>query len=234
MKISSGMTLGELIGGLGEPERAKATPKPKKLRETAGEPVLRTEDGSLTVYGCGYAVYRGDAGAAVLWVPECTGFTYRFTRLREQEKEYLRETEEIPGDTFLELPWEIALTLVGDHRVEANSENRKGDRNGVRAGTDDGRDEPCAQESEDGEDAFLYGRYSWRCAGFAENPESVYIRGEERREMLESLTEKQRTAFVLYFRDGFTQQEIADLLGVSQQTVNGHLTGALKRLGKLI
>ena len=49
-------------------------------------------------------------------------------KLRDSEKDTLTETYELP-DGFLETqPWVIAVTLIGDHRVEANSMNRTGSR----------------------------------------------------------------------------------------------------------
>ena len=46
------------------------------------------------------------------------------------------------------------------------------------------------------------------------------------------MTEKQREAFVMYFRDGMTQEEIASNIGVSRDSVNDRLEGALKKAKK--
>ena len=66
-----------------------------------------------------------------------------------------------------------------------------------------------------------------------ESPETIFIRKETRREMLESLTEKQREVFLLYYYDGLKQREIAERLGISRDSVNDRLEGALKKVKKL-
>ena len=47
--------------------------------------------------------------------------------------------------------------------------------------------------------------------------------------MLESMTDKQREVFVMYFQEGYTQQEIADIIGATQQAVMDRLNRALDR-----
>ena len=48
--------------------------------------------------------------------------------------------------------------------------------------------------------------------------------------MLEGMTEKQREVFILYFKEGYTQREIAGLIGISKQSVNERLEGAIKKV----
>lgn len=62
---------------------------------------------------------------------------------------------------------------------------------------------------------------------------SFFIRKETRREMLESMTDKQREVFTLYYYDGLKQREIAESLGISRDSVNDRLEGALKKVKKL-
>ncbi|HOO28437.1 MAG TPA: sigma-70 family RNA polymerase sigma factor, partial [Lachnospiraceae bacterium] len=69
--------------------------------------------------------------------------------------------------------------------------------------------------------------YSWREDRIGESPETVYIRKETREEMLGRMTDRQREVFLLYYRDGFNQREIAQLLGISQQKVSKRLSAAL-------
>ena len=53
------------------------------------------------------------------------------------------------------------------------------------------------------------------------------------RDVLGSLTEKQREAVVLYFESGKTQQEISAILGMSRRVVSQHLFG-ITRNGKCV
>lgn len=110
--------------------------------------------------------------------------------------------------------------------------NRKGDRRGQRAYMEYDCDE--AEMQDDDEDTYFQELYSWRDASFGENPEAAYIRKETRQELLGKLTDKQREAFVLYFHDGLTRQEIADRLKISRQGVDHRLEKALKIANKII
>ena len=41
------------------------------------------------------------------------------------------------------------------------------------------------------------------------------------------MTEKQRQAFILYYKHGYSQREIADMLRISKQSVYERLEGAV-------
>ena len=51
--------------------------------------------------------------------------------------------------------------------------------------------------------------------------------------MLDAMTEKQREVFVLYYKEGYTQQEIADMLESSQQNVAKTLSRAIDAAKKI-
>ena len=51
-------------------------------------------------------------------------------------------------------------------------------------------------------------------------------------ERLGAMTEKQREIFILYYKYGYTQMEIAEMLGIRQACVCDRLIGALKKLRK--
>ena len=53
------------------------TPTAKYLRENAGTPLLQTEDGIITVYSNGYAIYKNER-QTVLWITDYVSFTYHF------------------------------------------------------------------------------------------------------------------------------------------------------------
>lgn len=231
MKITENTTLKELIDILGTVEKAAKTPTSKKLREEAGEPIASTMD--CTVYANGYAVYDNGTGRTVMWIPSCVSFTYHFDKLRENEKTFMSETDTLPEGLLESLPWFSALTLIGDHRVEANAMNR---RQGSRTGSKDYDSDDLGDKDGDVEEAYekqYQKEYNWRETHIGENPESIFIRKETRQEMLASMTEKQREVFVLYYQYGYTQQEIADKLGIDQTSIRDRLDGALKKVKKL-
>lgn len=237
--ITGNTTLGELLGILGPVTRAEKTPTSRKLREEAGEPIASSPDplgygDGILVYSNGYAVYDNGSGRTVVWVPDCVSFTYYFDKMKESEKGgEIKEHIDLPEGLLESQPWVIALTLVGDHRVEQNSMNR---RQGGRKGTRDYNADDNGDKDGDAEEAVgdsYENGYTWREDQIGEDPETIYIRKETRREMLESMTGKQREVFILYYYYGYRQREIAEMLGIDRASVEDRLNGALKKVKKI-
>ena len=229
--ITENTTLGELISILGAVTRAEKTPTSRKLREEAGEPIAVNEE--ILVYANGYAVYDNGSGRTVVWVPSCTSFTYYFDKMKESEKGgEIKESFELPEGLLESQPWPIAVTLIGDHRVEQNSMNRTGSRTGTKDyDSDDNGDKDG--DAEDAVEKSYQNEYNWREDRVGEDPETIYIRKETRREMLENMTEKQREVFILYYKYGYNQYEIADMLGLDQTSVRDRLNGAIRKVKKI-
>ena len=229
--ITENTTLGELIDLLGPVTRAAKTPTSRKLREEAGEPIAESD--GILVYSNGYGVYDNGSGRTVMWVPSCISFTYYFDKMKESEKGgEIKEHIDLPEGFLESQPWVLALTLVGDHRVEQNSMNR---RQGGRKGTKDYNADDNGDRDGDAEEAVedsYESEYNWREDRIGEDPETIYIRKETRREMLESMTEKQRQVFILYYYYGYKQQEIADMMNCAISTVNQHLQYAVENARK--
>ena len=229
--ITENTTLAELIDILGPVTRAAKTPTSRKLREEAGEPIAESD--GILVYSNGYGVYDNGSGRTVMWVPSCISFTYYFDKMKESEKGgEIKEHIDLPEGFLESQPWVLALTLVGDHRVEQNSMNR---RQGGRKGTKDYNADDNGDRDGDAEEAVedsYESEYNWREDRIGEDPETIYIRKETRREMLESMTEKQRQVFILYYYYGYKQQEIADMMNCAISTVNQHLQYAVENARK--
>jgi RNA polymerase sigma factor (sigma-70 family) len=174
-------------------------------------------------------VYDNGSGRTVVWLPSCTSFTYHFDALKESEKGgEVKETAEIPEGLLESLPWPVAVSLIGDHRVEANMMNRMGSRTGTKDyDSDDNGDKDG--DKEDAMEKSLRSEYFWREGHFGENPEDAYIRKETLQEMLDGMTDNQREVFVLYYKCGYTQPEIAAQLCITKQSVNERLRSALER-----
>lgn len=152
--------------------------------------------------------------------------------MKESEKGgEIKEHIDLPEGFLESQPWMLAMTLIGDHRVEMNMMNRTGSRTGTRDyDSDDNGDKDG--DAEDAVEKSYQNEYNWREDQIGEDPETIYIRKETRREMLESMTEKQREVFILYYQYGYTQQEIADMLGISKQSVNERLEGSVRKVRK--
>lgn len=230
--ITENTTLGELISILGPVTKAAKTPTSRKLAEEAGEPIAANDD--ILVYANGYAVYDNGSGRTVVWVPSCTSFTYYFDKMKESEKGgEIKQSIDLPEGFLESQPWVIAITLIGDHRVDQNSMNR---RMGGRKGTKDYDAEDKGDKDGDAEDAIeesYRNEYNWREDRIGEDPLTIYIRKETRREMLESMTPEQREVFILYFQYGYKQREIADMLGIDRSSVRSRMNYALKKVKKL-
>jgi len=227
MNLIPNATLKTLIEALGDVKKAEKTPTSKKLREEAGEPIITTD--SILIYPCGYAVYENESGRTVMWVPGCTSFTYYFNKTTDAEKDILPETAMLPEGMLEELPWEMVLTLIGDHRIEANSMNRTASRKNtvdfdvLCYGDKDGDVEEAIERTYRKE-------YEWREDCVGESPETVYLRKEGRKEALRAMTMKQREVFNLYYREGYRQREIAEMLQIGQRAVSDRLVGALQKV----
>ncbi len=222
-------TLKDLIDTLGAVKKAEKTPTSRKLREEAGEPIVTTD--SILIYACGYAVYENESGRTVMWVPACTSFTYYFERETELEQTYIPQKSVLPDGMLEALPWEMVLTMIGDHRIEANSMNRTGSRGG-RAAFECEDDGDKNDELETAIAESYLKEFEWREDYVGEDPESIYIRKESREEALARMTEKQREVFTLYYMEGYTQQEIADQLGINRKAVAFRLDGAITKVAK--
>lgn len=231
--ITETTTLGELLEAIGTVTKADKIPSPKKLRENAGDPIAQVE--GCLVYANGYAVYDNGSGRTVLWLPDCVSFTYHFNPLRDSEKGgEIDEKCELPEGMLESQPWVIPVTLIGEHRIEALTHHRKSDRTETKSFIRGDNEEGDAMEDEEEREDSLRKRYSWRDGQFGENPEDAYIRKEEQEEAIAAMTEKQREVFIPYFKEGYTQQEIADKLGISKQSVNERLEGAIRKVKKHI
>ena len=229
MTITEKTTLGELLTLLDLAEKSGKTPTPRELFETAGAPIAETND--CTLFRNGFAIYQNITGRPVVWLPYCKSFTFYFSKLRDAEKDTLRETYELPDGFLSTQPWILAVTLIGDHRIEANSMNRTGSRKD----TTDYDSADNGDKDGDAEQALAdpYRRaFNWYDGRMGENPQDAVERRETREEMLADMTDKQREVFILYYRDCMTQDEIAEMLGIAKMSVNERLRYALAKAKK--
>ena len=110
-----------------EKQKPKRRPGARQLRQ--GYPrVAMIEIGKnarVEVFNNGYAIYDNGNRRVVLWAPDCGSAVYYFTGLRDNEKEYLSQKEEIGMDVLGDLPWYHALMIAGESRIEYNMAHPK-------------------------------------------------------------------------------------------------------------
>lgn len=229
--VTDKTTLGELLAILNLSEKSGRTPTPKELYENAGAPIAETND--CTLFRNGFAVYQNITGRTVVWLPYCKSFTYYFNKLRDSEKDTFKESYKLPDGFLSEQSWILAVTLIGDHRIEANSMNRTGSRknttdyDSVYNGDMDGDMELAVAEP-------FRRAFNWYDGRWGENPQDAVERRETREEMLADMTDKQREVFVMYYRDCMSQDEIARMLGIAKMSVNERLRYALMKAKKYL
>ena len=182
------------------------------------------------VYANGYAVYENGYARTVVWIPDCVSFTYHFNPLKLSEKTYgISETCDLPEGFLESQPWSIAVTLIAEHRIESNMMNRTGSRLGTRDFASDEYGDKDG-DKEEAVDEMYKKDYDWREERYGGNPEDAVIGVENRFEMLNRMSKRQREVFLLYYQQGYTQREIADILGITQQNAAKLISNAIDRI----
>lgn len=168
------------------------------------------ENAICEVFNNGYAIYDNGNRRVVLWAPDCGSAVYYFTGLRDNEKEYLPQKEEIGMNVLGELPWYHALMIAGENRIEYNMDHPKSKGN---------------TSDFDLEEAETIPASHWVGACHFDTPEEAYLKKEAAEERRKALTDKQREAYVMYYEEGMTVKEIGAKLGI-------HYSQAAKRISR--
>lgn len=176
------------------------------------------DNGLCEVFSNGYAVYDNGDRKAVLWVPECGSYTYYFNQLRDCEKEYQKQKEELSKEFIGALPWYHALRLAGEDKIEYNLEHPRS-RNTV-------------SDVDFDEWRSIIPAYRWIGCCHFDNPEEAYLKKEAAQERRRVLSEEQNDAFALYYEEGYKMEEIAEIFGISVPAVHYRLNGAGDKLKK--
>lgn len=210
----------DLVFDKKELQKAKRRPGAMQLRENF-PCIAKTKIGSnglCEVYSNGYAIYDNGDRRTVLWVPDCRTTTYYFGKLRDNEKEYLSEIEEIGEEVLGACPWYIALMLAGENSIERNMDHPKS------VGTTSDTDKEAYEVERS---------LRWIGSCHFDTPEEAYLKKEAAEECRNALTEKQREVYVMYYEEGLNQYEIANRIGSTQQNVSKLLTVALDKIKKI-
>ena len=189
----------------------KKLPTFKTLMEMNPVEVARTtvNGAKLTAYENGYAVYEVDNAHTVMAVDRCGDYRYDFTDGTHQI---------VPAEAFEDAEWSLRLLMEGEKRMEHNLSKTAAKFEAVSL--------EC-----DGSD--------WSAAimvDFMEEENIEMLADKELQKLyaaMSKLTERQMEVVQLYFYKGMTQQEIAEELGIRQQSVDGIMKQAVKKLRKI-
>ena len=163
----------------------------------------------------------------------------------ENEKTIIVDGIELPVDTYFDAEEEedvrrilydwscydkyVSMCII-DFENETVNETDYVEDNKTDYDTDDYGDK-CGEAEEAVEEEYR-DEFFWNEGRFGENPLDALIRKERDAAMLAAMTDKQREVFLLYYKEGYTQQQIADMLGCVVSMVNKHLKASLKRIKK--
>ena len=225
--ITDKTTLRDMLTILGLEQKQKRqgkTPTKAKLMSADGLPLAKMD--GCTLYETGYVLYENSYGRhSVVWLPYCVNFTYYFNKLRDAEKEYLKETDDVPNETLVSSPWTTTVSLFGEERITQALNRGLGNADikpEIDVADDDKEHEP--------EDSDYEGKwFVWDDETLGVDPLDAVIRRETREEMLAAMTDKQREVFIYYHKYNWTQQQIAEVIGISRDSVNDRLEGANKK-----
>ena len=220
--------------------KAKRCPGSEQLR--SGHRLIAqitVGEATVEVYENGYGIFDNGDRKTVLWVPDCpkaARYYYPATydekckeerRLRGEDYEddpdcrIVEGTE--PGEDKLdeeqlaEMTWYLAVVIAGENRIERNLVHP------ISAGS---------RSDRYNDDLDSTGRYSWSCGARFQNPEEAVLYKEEQAERCADLTEKQREVYRYYYEEEYTQEEIADMLGISHQAVCERLECVRKKISE--
>ena len=212
------ITLRELKSMLPSTEAYERIPTAKFIR-SSGEPVavyessVSQDDYQIAVYPCGFAIGRSGRRTVGVRVDECGEYRYAVDNGEKTAFQYGGDDLQhyFPEDFFLDQPWPLRLMMAVDDQLQKNEDDRE--------------DKWLSRHPEipDDKDWMNGGHYSF---------EDALIHRMEMEEVLELMTEKQRQAFVLYYKHGYTLEEIGRMMGVSQVAISKHLRTALEKVKK--
>ena len=220
--------------------KAKRCPGSEQLR--SGHMLIAqitVGEATCEVYENGYAVFDNGDRKTVVWVPDCPKAAryYYPATYDEKCKEELRlrgedyeddpdccivkgtepEEDKLDEGQLAEMTWYLAVVIAGENRIEQNLEHP------ISAGSRSDRYH---------DDLDSTGRYSWSCGARFQNPEEAVLYKEEQAERCADLTEKQREVYRYYYEEEYTQEEIADMLGISHQAVCERLESVRKKIAE--
>lgn len=231
-QITAKTTLSDVLALLNlEPGQKKPakTPTPKKLRISC-EIVANMRD--CVLFSNGFVYYNNSCNHSVIWIPYCVSFTYHFNPLKDSEKDALKGTDTLKDGLLEENPWVTAASLIAEHRIEYNMDTNAGIGYADKPELADDEDE-ASIDSYSAKDCYSY-FFMWRDEPINVNPLDAVCRKEMKEEILAALTDKQREVFTLIYKDGYTQETVASMLGLSRSTIKEQIKAVKKKLKKFL
>lgn len=213
MNMNEKMTLRELQTLISS-TKGLSIPTAKALRTTdTPVAVYSTTNFSITVYACGFALAKSYKRTTVVRVDACRDYKYQTLHDKIADTKKSATPSHVGFDVFLDIAWPVRIMLTAEDQLEENN-----DKAAHRA---------ISEHPAIAADVKEYNRYV-----HGESVEDMVINEIMKAEMLSTLTDKQREVYVLYYDEGYTLQEIGEMLGVTWVSVRNRLEGAMKKIHK--
>ena len=211
--LNDKLTLRELLTMISS-TAGVSIPTAKALR-TSGDPiaVYAVPNFSISVYPSGFALAVSYKRTTVVRVDECTDYSYDTLHEALANCKKSATPSHIGFEMFLDAAWPVRVTMTAEDRLEENN-----DLAARRA---------ISEHPQVAADVQQYNRWL-----HGESDENQVFGRMMKEEMLRNLTDKQKEVMILYYREGYTQAEIAEVMGVSQKAVGQHIMLANKKIHK--
>ena len=189
-------------------------PTAKALR-TSGDPIAiySTNNFTISVYPSGFALAVSYKRTTVVRVDECTDYNYDTLHEELANCNNSVTPSHIGFEVFLDAAWPVRVTMTAEDRLEENNDLA------VRRA--------ISEHPQVAADVQQYNRWL-----HGESVENQVFGRMMKEEMLKNLTDKQKEVMILYYREGYTQAEIAEMLGLGRRTVSDRIEAALKKIRK--
>lgn len=209
--LNDKLTLRELLTMI-SPTAGVSIPTAKALR-TSGDPiaVYAVPNFSISVYPSGFALAVSYKRTTVVRVDECTDYIYDTLHEALANCKKSATPSHIGFELFFDTAWPVRVTMTAEDRLEANN-----DLAARRA---------ISEHPQVAADVQQFNRWE-----HGESVENQVFGRMIKEEMLERLTDKQKEVMILYYREGYTQVEISEMLGISTVAVKNRLDGAVQKL----
>lgn len=211
--LNEKMTLRELLT-LISPTAGVSLPTAKALR-TSSTPVAvyAVPNFSISVYPSGFALAVSYKRTTVVRVDECGDYNYDTLHPELANCKKSVTPTHIGFEVFLDTAWPVRVTMTAEDQLERNNNGAAWSK--------------ICLHPDIAADVKEYNR-----SVHGQSIEDMALAKMEKEEMLERLTDKQREAYTLYYDEGYTQAEIAEVMGVSQKAVGQHIMLANRKIRK--
>ena len=200
------LTLKELKKVVKVADMKADTPSAKALKESGAEIVVKEvleTDASIAVYENGYVLYQEGTKTTVFPLHKCSGYEYENADgTRKRVKREFFDNEN----------WYIRLLMEAEDRM-AYSQSKISTNHGVFSNSDVTDDAEIMR-------------------GSSKDFVDDVIDREILHALIKELTERQKMVLNLVYFEEMRQQDVADYLGIKQQSVNDLLNRALKTMKK--